>query len=134
MEPISEHKEFIFNKSIDEESLRSLYEDDYLYIEEIFRLTLEDLEPEANNALKHYQSKDFTALRRTIHKIKPSFGFIGMPALQEKCQEFEKACDQEPKSQDFEKDFELLSTTIAQSIEVIRSEIKKLEVFNRSAI
>lgn len=129
MEPISEHKEFIFNKSIDEESLRSLYEDDYPYIEEIFRLTLQDLEPEIGNALTHYLSKDFIALRRTIHKIKPSFGFVGMPGLQEKCQQFEKQCDQDPHNLNFE----LLQEEILQAILVLQSEIKKLEVFNQSA-
>lgn len=129
MEPISEHKEFIFNKSIDEESLRSLYEYDYLYIEEIFRLTLQDLEPEIGNALTHYLSKDFIALRRTIHKIKPSFGFVGMPLLQEMCQEFENLCDQDPNNLNFE----ILQKEISQAILVLQSEIKKLEVFNQSA-
>lgn len=132
MEPISEHKQFIFNNNIDTQCIESLYEDDLTYIEEVFRLTLQDLHSEVKNLLTHYQSNDISSIRRVVHKIKPSFGFVGMPGLQDYCQAFEKRCDEQPPLDVFKGEFEKWSTAIHTSITLLENELERLTLFNKS--
>ncbi len=132
MEPISEHKEFIFSNSIHVPSLYSLYEDDYKYMEEVFRLTLQDLHAECKNHLNHYQSTDIPAIRRIVHKLKPSFGFVGMPELQEYCQSFENQCGQQPYPGDFDSDFKKWQEAVGNAISILELELDRLTNYNKS--
>src|SRR5205814_2335568 len=83
---------FIFNEKIDKELLISLYEDDFLYMEEIFSITLTQLKPDIIHLNASFEAGDLSALRKAVHKIKPSFGFVGLPDTQELCKQFEDLC------------------------------------------
>ena len=83
---------FQFDRRIDASILYSLYENDYLYIEEIFKTTLKHYDADVNAFETHQQAGSVEGLKRSVHKIKPVFGFIGMPEVQESCQAFEDKC------------------------------------------
>ena len=83
---------FQFDQRIDAGILYSLYENDYLYIEEIFKTTLKHYDADVEAFEAHHQAGSVEGLRRSAHKIKPVFGFIGMPVMQEYCQAFEDKC------------------------------------------
>ena len=63
--------------------LRSIYGDDYSYLKEMFTLFLSESEkmlPQLENAVA---SMNFEEIKRTAHRIKPSFGLVGFPKISE---------------------------------------------------
>ena len=122
---------FIFNTEIDSGYLQSLYGDDYVYIQEIFATVLNDYGSLADNIEYSYSSGNLTTLRAAVHKMKPVFGFIGMTAVQQECQEFENLCGTVASPEMLTRDFEALKNKICQCRQMIEEEMKKLEIFNR---
>lgn len=121
---------FIFNTEIDPGYLQSLYGDDYVYIQEIFATVLKDYGSLADNIEYSYSSGNLAALKAAVHKIKPVFGFVGMTAVQEECQQFENTCGTVASPEMLTREFESLKNKISQSKQVIEEEMKKLEIFN----
>ena len=121
---------FIFNTEIDSSYLQSLYGDDYVYIQEIFATVLKDYGSLADNIEYSYSSGNLATLRASVHKMKPVFGFVGMTAVQQECQQFENLCEAVASPEMLTRDFEALKNKIFQSRQVIEEEMKKLEIFN----
>src|SRR4030095_11856042 len=85
-------KKFIFNEKIDGDYLHSLYEDDYQYIEEIFATTLTHFDNDLSAVREAYSAGDVATLKKAVHKIKPTFGFVGLTSIQQLCAAFEDIC------------------------------------------
>ena len=85
-------KRFIFNEKLDSDYLFSLYADDYPYIEEIFATTLHHFDQDFSAVEIAWESGNVADLKRATHKIKPTFGFVGLPDVQEFCRKFEENC------------------------------------------
>ena len=86
-------KNFIFNEKINSDYLFSLYADDFPYIEEVFAVTLQHFDPDLESIQVAYAGESVTDLKRGVHKVKPSFGFVGLTDIQQACKEFEDACE-----------------------------------------
>ncbi|HZK64064.1 MAG TPA: Hpt domain-containing protein [Puia sp.] len=121
---------FIFNAEIDTNYLQSLYGDDYVYLQEVFSTVLNDYESLTDNIEYSYTSGNLTALRAAVHKIKPVFGFVGLTAVQQECQQFENTCGTVTSPDMLARDFEVLKNKIILSKLVLEEEKKKLEIFN----
>ncbi len=121
---------FIFNSEIDSNYLHSLYGDDYIYLHEVFATVIKDYESLTDNIEYNYSSGNLNALKAAVHKIKPVFGFVGMTAVQQECQQFEDLCGTVASPEILNRDFEALKNRISQSKQVIEEEMKKLEIFN----
>jgi HPt (histidine-containing phosphotransfer) domain-containing protein len=130
MNNLSAINSFIFNSEIDSGYLQSLYGDDYVYLQEIFATVLNDYGALADNVEYSYSSGNLAALKAAVHKIKPVFGFVGMTAVQQECQQFENLCGTVDSPETLTRDFENLKNRIFQSRQVIEEEMKKLEIFN----
>jgi HPt (histidine-containing phosphotransfer) domain-containing protein len=123
-------KKFIFNEKIDSDYLYSLYEDDYQYIEEIFATTLAHFDEDYNSIRNAYESNNLLELKRAIHKIKPTFGFVGLPLVQHICQEFEDICQKSNASDQLKTEYQQIVITLANSKDLIEREYNKLKEFN----
>ena len=123
-------KKFIFNEKIDSEYLYSLYEDDYQYIEEIFQTTLTHFDEDYNSIRTAYESNNLLELKKAIHKIKPTFGFVGLPFVQHICKEFEDSCQRANTSNELITEYQQIVITLADSKDLIASEYNKLKEFN----
>jgi HPt (histidine-containing phosphotransfer) domain-containing protein len=121
---------FVFNTEFDINYLFSLYGDDYNYLQEVFNTVLSDYQTLTDNIEYSYTSGNLNALRSSVHKIKPVFGFVGLTTVQEQCQQFEKICDAANSPDQLSTDFENLKNKIFQSRQLIEAEKKKLELFN----
>ena len=121
---------FVFNTEFDINYLFSLYGDDYHYLQEVFNTVLSDYQTLTDNIEYSYSSGNLNALRSSVHKIKPVFGFVGLTTVQEQCQQFEKICDTAHSPDQLATDFENLKNKIVQSRQLIEAEKKKLELFN----
>ena len=111
---------FVFNPEFDVNYLYSLYGDDYNYLQEVFNTVIE----------YNYSSGNLNTLRSAVHKIKPVFGFVGLTAVQQLCQDFEQICSAASSPDQLTSDFESLKNKITQSKQLIEEEKKKLELFN----
>ena len=123
-------KKFIFNEKLDSEYLYSLYEDDYQYIEEIFQTTLTHFDEDYNSIRTAFEANNLIELKKAIHKIKPTFGFVGLPLVQHICKEFEDSCQRATASNDLITEYQQIVTTLADSKDLIASEYNKLKEFN----
>lgn len=127
-------KKFIFNENIDADYLYSLYEDDYQYIEEIFQTTLAHFNEDLNSIKNAYQTNNISDLKKAIHKIKPTFGFVGLPFVQNICNDFEDMCQKATSSNDLTLKYQQIVVTLAESKELIASEYNKLKEFNSNIL
>jgi len=124
------HKKFIFNDNIDSEFLFSLYEDDFLYIEEIFKSTLDQLIGVVSEVPETFNNNDIGGLRRIIHKIKPAFGFTGFLKTEKACKEFEDACMEKMKAGDLATLYHPLWALLVGSMDIMQKQYDQLKEFN----
>jgi chemotaxis protein histidine kinase CheA len=123
-------KKFIFNEKIDSDYLYSLYEDDYQYIEEIFLTTLTYFDEDFNSIQRAYETDNLSDLKKAIHKIKPTFGFVGLTLVQHICKDFEDFCQKATSSHELASEYQQIVVTLAESKELIATEYNKLKEFN----
>ena len=109
-----------------------MYENDYPYIETIFRAILDTYDEDLAAIHDNYRKKDLELLRKSAHKIKPTFGFAGMLATQEKCKEFEHKCQVAISIGEIEMDFSEWIKQLEEAGTIITEEHKKLKSFNNS--
>ena len=86
------NKKLVFEDNIDSAFLFSLYEEDFQYIEEIFKTTLDQVNIISIEIAVAYASGNIGELRKLVHKIKPAFGFTGFLKAEKICKDFEDAC------------------------------------------
>lgn len=127
----STHNSFIFNQNFDTKFIFSLYEDDFGYIEEIFGITLEQLLPDLEQVRTAQESGDRENLRKAVHKIKPSFGFVGLLSSQEACKNFEGLCNPDTPVETLETNYNQLWTILLDSKTLITEEYQRIQEFNQ---
>ena len=127
-------KKFIFNEKIDGDYLFSLYADDYPYMEEIFQTTLQHFDDDYETFKSAFASGSLVDLKRASHKIKPTFGFVGLISIQEQVKEFEDLCQKVQHTDELKDDFKQILTTLADSKDIITSEYQKLKAFNANPV
>jgi HPt (histidine-containing phosphotransfer) domain-containing protein len=124
---------FTFGDKIDAEYIYNMYEDDYTYIETMFKTVLDHFEEDRGSIVAHYQEGQPEALRKAIHKIKPAFGFVGMPAVLELCKNVENKCYLVQSTAELEADYKELLAALEDAYLVIANEHQKLVSYNRAA-
>jgi len=124
------HKNFIFNEKIDSESLFSLYADDYAYMEEVFATTLQHFDEDFESVKAAFNSGNVPDLKRAIHKIKPTFGFVGLPQVQQICKELEEECQNDNNIDAIRDEYKRIVTTLAETKDLIETEYRRLKEFN----
>lgn len=88
----------IFENELNQSHLDEMYGDDREYASEMFGIFLSEIVPEIDTLPA--QLKDLSEFRKTVHKLKPTFGMVGLTGLLEKIQQIESDCDNQ---QPFEK-------------------------------
>jgi len=110
---------FNFNEKIDRPFLFSMYEDDYHYMEEIF----EKVE-------QAFTDQDSEGLRKSVHKIKPAFGFVGLLETEAACQKFEDSCISVSSALELKPQYETLLAIIKESQKILEEECVRLKEHN----
>ena len=123
-------EKFRFNDKIDVRFLHSLYEEDYPYIEEVFGTTLKELITSQQQVDTAYKGGDIAGLKKAVHKIKPSFGFVGLMETQEACRLFEDACLAATSIDQLSAQYPPLATILEESKQIVEAEYNKLKRFN----
>ncbi|MFM2145853.1 MAG: hypothetical protein RL732_689 [Bacteroidota bacterium] len=127
------YNSFIFNDKIDHEFILGLYDGDYTYIEKIFEMTAGQLAQELTELERAYQGNDPVALGSTVHKLKPGFGYTGLPLLQEQCQTFEDLCRNATHSAELEHAYSVLWQELKSALALLQYEAKRLSGYNAAS-
>lgn len=127
-------KQFNFNENIDGGYLFSLYADDYAYLEEVFLTTLRHFDPDVESIKLAYADGNIADLKRGIHKIKPTFGFVGLLAIELACKDFEELCQHTASAEDIAGEYKLIMRQLQDGKEIMETEYKRLKEFNANPL
>ncbi len=81
----------VYLATLDSKHLQEMYGDDYDYARDMFFTFLTDIRPEIEMLTN--ELTDLSALRKTLHKLKPTFGMVGLTDLQNQMEAMETACE-----------------------------------------
>jgi hypothetical protein len=123
---------FMFNDKIDAVYIYQMYDTDYPYIETIFKTILDSLDEDVAAIHDSYRKGNLELLRKSVHKIIPTFAFAGMLTIQKKCKEVENKCRSAISVNEIEMDLLELMKYLEEAGAIIIEEHKKLESFNNS--
>jgi len=127
-------KQFIFNEKIDAAYIFSLYADDYAYVEEVFDTTLQHFDPDFDSIQLANEVGNLADLRKAVHKMKPTFGFIGMLNIQTICKNFEDACVAAQAVSELTPAYKELIQTLLEAKAIIETELTRLKEFNANLL
>lgn len=119
---------------MDAEALYSLYTDDFEYIEEIFGTTLQHFDADFSTAQLAYEAGNIEDLRKAIHKIKPTFGYTGLLAMQSLCKAFEDQCSGAAAIADVTEGYIFIKNALLEAKDIIQTEYTRLKAFNANSL
>jgi HPt (histidine-containing phosphotransfer) domain-containing protein len=134
MEATNTPNPFIFNQKFDSNLLLELYDSDYTYMEEIFKTVMDHYDGDLAAVRINYDEKDLQGLRKAVHKLKPVFGFIGMPDVQELCFQFEQSCSAASGTGELSDKLKKLMPVLEECNIIIRQEYEKLVSYNKARL
>ena len=121
---------FEFSKSFDTEYLKGLYDNDLVWVEDIFATVLNTYEQDVAVIAQRLSENNLEDLRKAIHKIKPSYGFVGLLPMQQRCQLVEDKCKNASSIDDVKGETQALIAEAERLKAVITTEYKRLKEFN----
>ncbi len=117
---------FAFDTKLDQTFLESLYGDDVQYAQEVFEGFLADTKNEFEKIKSDYRQNAVKNMRQKLHKIKPTFSFVGLTALSEKTETIIAACDVSANTREIEPACSVLFKEIEDSFLLIETELIKM--------
>ena len=127
-------KHFIFNEKLNSDYLFSLYADDYSYIEEVFAVTLQHFDEDADAIQDAYAAGNIADLKKGVHKMKPAFGFVGLTDIQNTCAAFEEACGKATDVDSLKTGYKQLMAILDEGKLILEAEYRKLKDFNANPL
>lgn len=121
---------YLFSGRFDSAYLSDLYGGDLETAMEIFESSIHHISIELNIAVSRFNSADTEALRRVFHKMKPLFGYVGLPALQDYVQRFEQRCEDVKHIEELRKEYEDIIVVIGDTLNMLRQELYRMQSFN----
>lgn len=122
---------FIFNNKFDTGFLQSMYDDDFSYIQEVFTITLDQLTTDLPVVMQDFEKGDIASLKKSVHKVKPSFGYVGLLGTEQACKEFEDLCGTVIDISDLKEPFVGLWSLLYESKDLLMKELSLLETHNK---
>lgn len=119
--------EFVFSAELDRGFLQSLYEGDLGYAIEVFENFLIDTKKESEALKKLYEENDVKNLRHKLHKVKPTFAFVGLTALTEQVEEVISSCDLAININEVEPGCSNLLNKFENSFRLIQTELERMK-------
>jgi HPt (histidine-containing phosphotransfer) domain-containing protein len=118
---------FSFSEPLDQNFLDSLYGDDIAYAQEVFTEFLSNTKSEFETIKTAYKDNDLKKIRQHLHKIKPTFAFVGLSELTEKSEKLIVACDASKDVSEIEPACSGLFKEIEESFRLIEQELERMK-------
>jgi hypothetical protein len=117
---------FTFDSKLDQTFLESLYGDDFQYAQQVFEGFLADTKTEFEGIKSDYRQNALKNMRQRLHKIKPTFSFVGLTTLTEKTEAIIAACDASSNTTEIEAGCAALFKEIEDSFLLIENELMRM--------
>jgi len=121
-----EQTDAIFHPRLDAVLLDSLYGGDLEYAQEMFGVFL-DLSPDFQQWQEAMSASNWPELARLSHKLKPTFGMVGAPDVEQLMQELENAAKYSPDPERIKSIFEKIETLRPEVIRAVKHSFEKLK-------
>lgn len=121
--------EFVFSADMNQSFLQAMYEGDVLYASEVFQSFLVDVKKEMEDIKKWQVENDVKKIRQTLHKIKPTFGFVGLTGLTEEIEEIISLFDKSSNVSETEPFFSKIITEIQNAFLLVENELKRMKAY-----
>lgn len=125
---------YMFSGRFDAAYLTELYANDIETAMEIFESSIHHISLELNIAVSRFNSGDLEALRRVFHKMKPLFGYVGLPGLHDYVGRFEQRCNDVKHIEEIRKEYEDITGVIGDTLEMLRQELFRMRSFNNAKV
>jgi|SRR5688572_6089538 HPt (histidine-containing phosphotransfer) domain-containing protein len=118
---------FTFSDKLDRGFLDSLYGDDIPYAQEVFTEFLKNTKSEFETIKAAYKDNDLKKIRQHLHKIKPTFAFVGLSELTERSEKLIGACDASSDVSQIEPICSELFNEIEGSFKLVENELERMK-------
>jgi HPt (histidine-containing phosphotransfer) domain-containing protein len=120
---------FIFQAGLDNELLYELYECDYPSVLQTFQIFLDEIDSNIQELEDLFQDQNISSFRKTVHRIKPVFSYIGLSELYKIFQAVEDKCTDLTDLGELTPPFHEVIKAVKKSVETIQKEKARLEIF-----
>jgi HPt (histidine-containing phosphotransfer) domain-containing protein len=125
---------YMFSGRFDSAFLEELYANDLDTAIDMFDASVRHIRGELDLVSNCFHADDCEGLRRVIHKIKPLFGYVGLPAFQERVQRFENACAAASNTGELRQEYEEIVSTIQEILPVLWQELERMKSFSNTSV
>lgn len=119
---------FKFNKRLNSAVLEELYFNDWDYVREMFKVFLENSIVEYSKLQEAVIKEDYEEVRRLAHKLKPTFGMVGLPDIESKMLQLETTAKSDPTKELIEAIFDDIEGEIPRAVAAVESDFNKLRL------
>ncbi|MDH4460048.1 MAG: PAS domain S-box protein [Flectobacillus sp.] len=123
-----ENVEDIEDDGLDHARLEELYEDDTEYQIDMFETFLDDVLPEFYTIGSLITERNFEDVGKLAHKLKPTFGMVGLTPVESKMIEFEKFAKSGLATFELLEDkLDAITSILDKKLPILRKELEKLK-------
>jgi hypothetical protein len=120
--------EDIEDDGLDHARLEELYEDDTEYQIDMFETFLDDVLPEFYTIGSLITERNFEDVGKLAHKLKPTFGMVGLTPVESKMIEFEKFAKSGLATFELLEDkLDAITSILDKKLPILRKELEKLK-------
>ena len=129
IEEIEEEGAFKFNKRLNADLLTDLYGDDTSYACVMFEMFLTTALPEFDMLKTAVTEKNTVEVARLAHKLKPTFGMVGLSDMEEKMQILEHAAKRKEIPSVWQPLFEDVEKNMESAVNAVKRDFDKLKKY-----
>ncbi len=118
---------FTYDERLDTDFLNSLYEDDTEYAAIVFEQFLHSCKDQLKDMDTYFAAGEIELFKQRVHKMKPTFSFVGLTQLTAKAEQIEAVCKQTPEIQTIRPLYTDFVNTLQLMIPVVESEYERLK-------
>ena len=118
---------FSFDKRLDSEFLQSMYEGDVEHASMIFSLYVDMAPGLIKDIDESFALGTVELLRSQVHKLKPTFSFVGLTKITKNAEVLEERCKETSDISDIKDLYNELKNNYAQSFPIVEKELERLK-------
>ncbi len=119
-------KDHTFDPRLDADLLLDLYDDDKEYALTAFNDFLKISPALMREIDQELANGTVDSFRQKIHKLKPTFSYVGLPGMTRQAEIIEKKCKEAAGKDELKRLYENLKSDFEKNYELIREEVTKL--------
>jgi HPt (histidine-containing phosphotransfer) domain-containing protein len=121
---------FEFDARLDTTFLASMYEGDASYAAIIFEQFLETLPAQLADIEESFIAENKETFRQQLHKLKPTFSFVGLTNLSTQANVIEKKCFEIDTLTPISSLYKLFKDAVATGIPIVQQEFERLKTLS----